>query len=93
MGRLGRAKEVGGRARRGVYGTHVETEPDDCYVEVVELWAGEGGWALVSRVAQVALVGEHLVTREALGGRDISNLRIEKWESRTYLVLGARVVS
>lgn len=44
----------------------METEPDGRYVEVAELGAREGRWALVVWLAEVALVGKHLFTREAL---------------------------
>lgn len=45
----------------------MEAEADGCDVEVVERWAGNGGGGLVVWNAEIALVGEHLVTSEALG--------------------------
>lgn len=56
----------------------METEPDCGYVEVVELGAGEGRRAFVFWAAQVALVGEHLITRETLTMGTSAELRIEK---------------
>ena len=46
--------------------TYVEAEAYGCDIKVEELVAGKGGGALVFLLAEVALVGEHLVARETL---------------------------
>lgn len=66
----------------------METEPDGRYVEVAELGAREGRWAFVVWLAEVALVGKHLFTREALSLGTVSEHAPEYWGPSHFLLCG-----
>jgi hypothetical protein len=63
---LGRVSMDGCLVWKGDAKTHVETQPNGSYVEVGEIWSGKGSRALVFRVTEITLVGEHLVSGQAL---------------------------